>query len=435
VSSIDQKAVASPAAAERVPPMAWASLGSACLGWMFDAMDLQLFTVILFPSVSELIGTSAPAAVAYAGGLIMACKLLAWGLGGIVFGVVADRLGRSRTMALTVLIYSVFTGLSALSQNWWELALFQALAGIGIGGEWAAGSALVAETWPERSRQRALQVMQMSFAFGFFLAGSIAVAVSSHGWRWVLVAGVAPAAITIVIRRFIPEPERWHKARDQRRDEAARRGKRDTALATFLAIFAPGLRRRTIVGVLIAATVMIAALSTTSLLAIWFHQLLPPDQLPRQGVIMGQAFMLMNIGSVCCYLSLIWLMDWLGRRWSYALVCVGGFATILFMFTSITTIGGALWFMPVYGFFLIGGFGSFASYLPELFPTRVRATGQGFCWNMARALTAAGPYVGGVLVGATGAVTKAGLIISTVYIVGLVAIWFGPETKGQPLPD
>src|SRR3984885_11108880 len=181
--------------AQRLPLIVWASLGSACLGWMFDAMDLQLFTVILFPSVSDLIGTNNPAAVAYAGGLIMACKLLAWGLGGIVFGVVADRLGRSRTMALTVLIYSVFTGLSALSQNWWELALLQALAGIGIGGEWAAGSALVAETWPERSRQRALQVMQMSFAFGFFLAGSIAVAVSTHGWRWVGVVGGRPAAL------------------------------------------------------------------------------------------------------------------------------------------------------------------------------------------------------------------------------------------------
>jgi MFS family permease len=148
---------------------AWASLASASAAWMFDAMDLNIFTLVLFPSVSELVGSTDPAVVAYVGGLIFAWKFVAVGLGGIVFGVAADRIGRSTTMIITVLIYSVFTGLSALAQNWWQLALYQALAGIGIGGEWAAGAALVAETWPEKLRPRALIAMQLSFAFGFFL--------------------------------------------------------------------------------------------------------------------------------------------------------------------------------------------------------------------------------------------------------------------------
>ena len=153
----------------------WTALISAGLGWMFDAMDLQIFTLILFPSVSELIGTRDPGQVAFTGGIILACKLVAWGLGGIVFGVVTDRIGRSRTMIVTVLIYACFTGLSGFAQSWQQLAVLQALAGIGIGGEWSAGAALVAETWPDRTRARAMQVMQMSFAFGFFLAAVIKI--------------------------------------------------------------------------------------------------------------------------------------------------------------------------------------------------------------------------------------------------------------------
>src|SRR5215470_12481869 len=121
----------------------WPSFGSASLAWMFDAMDLAIFTLVLFPAVSELIGSTEPGAVAYTGGLILAGKLLAWGLGGIAFGVVADRVGRAKTMMMTVLIYSVFTGMSSLAQNWWQLLVFQAHSGIGIGGEWAAGVALV----------------------------------------------------------------------------------------------------------------------------------------------------------------------------------------------------------------------------------------------------------------------------------------------------
>src|SRR5215831_7480966 len=140
----------------------WISFASACLAWMFDAMDLTIFTLVVFPSVSDLIGSRDLESVAYAGGLIFAGKLLAWGLAGIAFGVVADRIGRAKTMMITLLI-------------------FQALAGIGIGGEWAAGAALVAETWPERTRQRALVAMQMSFAGGFFLAGLLNVLVGPIG--------------------------------------------------------------------------------------------------------------------------------------------------------------------------------------------------------------------------------------------------------------
>ena len=414
-------------------PGAWTSLTSASLGWMFDAMDLQLFNLILFPSVAELIGTTAPELIAYTGGLVLACKLLAWGLGGIVFGVVADRIGRSKTMVITILIYSTFTGLSGLAQTWWQLAILQALAGLGIGGEWAAGAALVAETWPERTRSRALLVMQMCFGLGFLAAALLTLVVGPFGWRWVLAAGALPAVMTLFIRRFVPEPARWIERRQLKPDAAL--GAASDAGRTFLEIFAPGMRRRTLVGLLAVSAMMIGGWATGALLPIWIHQLVPSDSPSSAGVVTGQSFMLMSVGGLLGYLALIWLTESIGRRWSYFLFVFGSACTTVFLFTGISTLAGLLPFMMVYGLFAVGGFGVFGTYLPELFPTRIRATGQGFCWNAARMLTAAGPFVSGYLANAFGSVSKAGIAVAAIYLVGMVAIWFGPETKGQPLED
>ncbi|HVC62406.1 MAG TPA: MFS transporter [Acetobacteraceae bacterium] len=409
----------------------WATLVSACLGWMFDAMDLQIFTLILFPCVSELIGTRNLGQVAWIGGIILACKLVAWGFGGIVFGVVADRIGRSRTMIITVLIYAAFTGLSGFAQSWQQLAILQALAGIGIGGEWAAGAALVAETWPDRTRARAMQVMQMSFAFGFFLAALINLTVGPYGWRYVLFIGTVPALLTLPIRRYVPEPERWLRVRDQQ----IAAGTRASAGATFAAIFTPEFRRRTIVGVLVASTMMIGAWGASTLIPIWVNQLVGPGQRLAAIRATSGCFMLSNVGAVLGYLALIWMTDALGRRWSYFLIVVGCAGIMAAMFTQVHALATLQWFMVPYGFFTVGGFGTFATYLPELFPTRIRATGQGFCWNMARAFTAVGPFVSGMLVSEFGSVPSAGLTIVWIYAIGMIAIWFGPETRGVPLAD
>jgi MFS family permease len=412
---------------------AWGALASACAAWMFDAMDLQLFTLVLFPSVSELVGSAAPPAVAYAGGLIVGWKLLAVGLGGIAFGVAADRIGRARTMILTVMIYSLFTGLSALAQSWWQLAVLQALAGIGIGGEWAAGAALVAETWPERTRARALVVMQMCFAAGFFLAAVINLFLGPLGWRYVFAAGAAPALITLFVRLYVREPARWIAARDQR-GAATRSGATDHPLSTFTACFAPTTARRTIVGLLVAVAMMLGAFSGATLLPIWIRDLAQDDA--RLAVtVTSRCFMLINIGAVLGYVALIWLNDAIGRRGSYFLMALGGAAASLFIFTRVQTVEGLLWFSPVYGFFVVGGFGTFAVYLPELFPTRIRATGQGLCWNAARILTAGGPLAAGAFVGMSGSAPTAGALSAAVYVIGLIAIWFGPETRGTPLQD
>src|SRR5690348_15884355 len=178
-----------------IPKVAWLALVSGFLGWTFDSMDINLFSLVVFPTLAELLGTRNPAAIAQTAGLIVMLKILAWGAGGIAFGVVADRVGRSRTLALSILIYSLFTGLSGLAQSWWQLAIMQALAGIGIGGEWAAGGALIAETWPERYRTRAMLILQMGWSFGFFAAALVNLWLTPMSWRWALAAGVLPAII------------------------------------------------------------------------------------------------------------------------------------------------------------------------------------------------------------------------------------------------
>jgi MFS family permease len=416
----------------RIARYQWLALISAFLGWMFDSMDLNLFTLVLFPSVSELIGNTNPAEVSRIGGLIMAIKLAAWGVGGIMFGIAADRFGRARIMALTIVIYSVFTGLSALSQSWEQLALFQALAGFGIGGEWAAGAALVAETWPTRYRAKAIQVMQMAFAFGFFAAALSNLVLGSHGWRWVLAAGALPAVLTILVRRFVAEPEKWVRVKQAEQLESTR-GR--PAASTFREIFQSQLRRRTIVGVVIASAAMVGCWGGLTLLPSWMQQLskASPGIPPKDAI--SYAFMLMMTGATLGYITLIFLSDILGRRLCYFLFWTGALLSSLYLFTNVHTIASVLWFMPVYGYFVIGGFGTFATYLPELFPTRVRATGQGFCWNMARVITALGPIMVGVLVQRFGSMPNAAAVVSLAMLLGLVVIWFGPETRGVPLDD
>jgi MFS family permease len=409
---------------------AWIALASAGLAWLFDAMDLQLFTLILFPSVSALIGSTNSGQVAATGGVIIASKLCAWGLGGIVFGIVADRVGRARTMLMTVVLYATFTGLSGLAQTWWQLAMLKAAAGFGMGGEWAAGAALVAETWPERTRARAMQVMQMCFGLGFFAAAALNLFVGPYGWRWVFAAGVAPAPIILLLRLFVSEPARWVAVRQARRGRT-----HDGPMANLRAIFAPDMRRRTIVAALIALTMMAGSNSLAPLLPTWLHELLPRDRQALAGSVISHYFMLMSIGGLVGYLCLIWPIEHLGRRWSYACIVVCCCVIVLLKFTVVSTVHGLLLFAPIYGFFGVGGFGFFAVYLPELYPTSMRATGQGFCWNVARTVSAAGPLLVGMLASAVGSVPTVGRLVAGVYVVGLIAVWFGPETKGQPLQD
>jgi MFS family permease len=409
----------------------WLALLSAFLGWLFDSMDLNLFTLILFPSVAELTKSADPAVVAQIGGYIVAIKLFCWGIGGIAFGILADRYGRARIMIITIIVYATFTGLSGLARTWQELALLQAIAGIGIGGEWAAGAALVAETWPKRHRAKAMQAMQFGYVAGFFLAALDNLLLGPLSWRWVLAAGALPILIVFFIRRHVHEPERWLRTRNEIDIREL------SASSRLSALFSPSLRTRTIVGLSISAAMMIGSWGGLTLMPSWIQQMIRAEgNSAISGVqAVSYAFMLMMAGAALAYLLLIFLIEALGRRKCYFLFVSGSLATTLFLFSYVKSFSELVYYIPLYGFFVIGGFGTFAAYLPEIFPTRVRTTGQGFCWNAARCLTAAGPLIGSALVTSAGSFQAAASSISAFFIIGMIAIWWGPETRGLELED
>ncbi|GAB2965675.1 MFS transporter [Amycolatopsis acidiphila] len=411
-------------APSRMSRYLWLVLASAFLAWMFDSIALNVFNLILTPSMSELLHTQARGEIAGTGGLVVAIKLVAWGVGGTLFGVLTDRYGRARIMLVTIVIYAVFTGLSATAQNWEQLAIYQGLAGLGIGGEWSAGAALLAESLPERLRPRLMIVMQLAFSVGYFFAAVVNLAVGAN-WRLVLVWCAVPSVVVVVLRLFVKEPERW--VRTTRRQ--ARR------LGSLGRLFEPDLRRRTLGGLFSAMFLMIGSFAATTFTPSWIAELLGKSGASHASQYVSYFAMLLNGGAAVGYLLLIWLVQAIGRRLSYFVFALGSLITAVAMFTLVGSTTAVLIAAPIAGFFMLGGFGVFAVYLPELFPTEVRATGQGLCFNFARIITGAGTLGTGVLVGTLGSYPTAGLLVSLAFGVGLFTIWIGPETRGWKLSD
>jgi MFS family permease len=402
---------------------AWIVLASAFVGWMFDAMDLYLFTMIMVPALHDLLGAS-QGSVMRIGGLIVGAKLLCWGIGGILFGIAADRFGRARVMLGTMLIYSLFTAAGAFARDWHQLLVFQMLAGFGIGGEWAAGAALVVETWPEKHRAKAVQVMQVANVAGLVAASALAILLSGAGWRWVLGLGAAPALASLGLRFITPESARWEQSR------AAAMRHASPKMGSISEIFGSPLRRRTIVGTLIASAMMIGGWGASILLPTLLREFFPSAgnaEFTRQT---GIAFMATNAGAVLGYASILLLVSLIprvSRRIVYAVFCAGAWIAVVALFGGARTLGTFYFAMLGFGFFAMGGFGIVALYLTELFPLHVRATGQGFAWNMARLFTALGPLLVSLASAHVG-FRVVGIALATVFGMGLAAVFFGPET-------
>lgn len=408
------------------PPIsakAWIVLSSAFLGWMFDAMDLHLFTMVMLPALRDLLGPSAEN-VTQIGGLIVGAKLLGIGIGGIAFGVLADRVGRARVMLATMLIYSLFTAASAFAQNWNQLLVLQMVAGLGLGGEWAAGAALVVETWPKRHRAKAVQVMAFAAVVGQILAAALAIVMFDLGWRWILAMGAVPAAISLGLRFVTPESAAW-----KRSHEAAIRHE-GPKMGSLSDLFGSSLRRRTVVGSLIASATMIGAWGGAILFPTLVQGMSPgltSVELTRQT---GIVFMAMNAGAAVGFAStliLVWLIPQLSRRTLFAFYCAGGWIVSILLYTAASTFPLFLVAMFGFGCFALGGFGILSIYLTELFPLHLRATGQGFTWNVARLFTAIGPLAVSAASGSYG-FHAIGIAIATAFGIGLLAIGFGPET-------
>jgi MFS family permease len=422
----------------------WLVLIVAWLGWVFDAMDGALFSLVQTPAMNDLIGPTASAGtIGFYAGVISSVMLIGWALGGIGFGIFADYLGRTRALIITILIYAIFTGLSALAQTWWQLAGLRFITGLGLGGEWAAGAALVAEVWPNRLRARAGAILQAAGAGGFFLAALVNLVVGVHSWRYVFIIGAAPALLVLLVRMVVKEPETWTAVRDQRR-EAKRSGKKgadELNVFTLKQLFGPALRRDTIVA---------SALSFVALLGVWGGTMWIPAairELSADGTSgMGldeakrflaerasYAMMLVNGGSIIGNVLFGPVADWKGRRPAFLIFFIG--AIILFPVTFLLSSNITFIFLllPVLGFFAQGLMSGFPIYLPELFPTHVRTTGVGFCYNLGRIVTAGGVFVVGYLVGLFGSYAKVASAISLIFIVGIAILAFARETKGETL--
>ncbi len=414
----------------------WLVLLVAWLGWVFDSMDATIYALVLQPALHELLagtvagGEPSAESIAWYGGIIFAVFLVGWAAGGMLFGVLADRIGRTRTLVFTILIYAVFTGLAALSTTWWQLALYRFITALGIGGEWAAGAALVAEVWPEDRRAKAAGILQSAWAAGFLFAAVVNLALGRHGWRPMFLVGVAPAVVALFVRLWVREPERWLQSSARERQAGV---PRTTRLAE---LFRPEYRRATLVGSGLAFVAVAGLWGATNWTPTLVRALpaLRGLEAGRMTSYISYATMTLNVGALAGYLAFGPLADRWGRRPVFALMCAGSLVMLPITFLAPRTFGGVLLLLPLLGFFNNGIFSGFPIYLPELYPTRIRATGTGFCFNAGRLLAAGGPFLTGTLVAGLGNFGRAASAVGSIYLLGLVILVFAPETKGRPLP-
>lgn len=427
---------------EGVTPYQWLVLLVAWLGWVFDSMDATIYAIVLHPALEDLLTASAgagpsspeaigPEAIGWYGGIIFSIFLVGWAIGGVLFGVVADYFGRTKTLIITILIYAVFTGAAALSQTWWHLALYRFVTALGIGGEWAAGASIVAEVWPEEKRAKAAGILQSAWAAGFFLAAALNLLLGGYGWRVLFIVGVLPALMALMVRLWVKEPERWVKARTRERESgAARRGK-------LPELFRGHLRLPTLVGSLLAFVAVFGLWGATNWTPTLVRALPEMQGLDRSTLAsnVSYAIMALNAGALVGYLSFGPMADWYGRRPVFALMCAGSLVMLPITFLTPLAYTQTLLLLPVLGFFNNGIFAGFPIYLPELYPTRLRATGAGFCFNAGRVLASVGPFLTGFLVSSLGSFGRAASAIALIYLVGLLVLPFAPETRGRSLPE
>jgi len=414
----------------------WRVLLVAWLGWVFDSMDAMIYALVLHPALHDLLqrspsGHVSDADIAWYGGIIFSIFLIGWAIGGVVFGVLADYVGRTKTLIATILIYAVFTGLAALAQDWWHLAIYRFLTALGIGGEWAAGAALVAEVWPEEKRAKAAGVLQSAWAAGFFLAAAFYLLLRDHSWRVLFMVGVAPAVVALVVRWWVKEPERWVKA------HALEVHSGTVHKVKLLELFQGALLRPTWVGASLAFVAVFGLWGATN----WTPTLIRalPDMrglsAPDLKTYVVYATMMLNVGSLLGYLSFGPLADRFGRRPTFALMCAGSLVMVPVTFLTPHAYGDVLVLLPLLGFFNNGIFSGFPIYLPELYPTRLRATGAGFCFNAGRVLASVGPFLTGFLVAELGTFGRAASAIALIYLLGILVLAWAPETRGRPLPE
>lgn len=400
-----------------IEPSAWRSLFAAGAGWMLDGMDVMLFAMAMPQIKAEFALTPGQT------GAVAAITYLFAAVGGGLAGMVADRFGRVRMLMLSILIYSVFTALCATSQSVWQLLLWRALVGFGMGGEWSAGAVLVAETWPAKHRGKAIGLMQSGFAIGYIFAALLAAAILPTGpgaWRWLFVAGITPAFLTLWIRKALPEPAIWTGGQEGHRASTL-------GFTQVLPVLArPPYRRHALIA---------TSCCTVLLFAYWGLFTWMPSYLKESiklTTFESTLFIVTTqLGAFFGYASFGFIADKLGRRPTFLAYVLGAAAVVpIYGYSGSKAV--LLIVGPFLGFFGHGYFSVFGSMLAELFPTSIRATAQGLCYNAGRAVSAAAPVIIGWLSTTLGLGPTLGLT-SMLYIVGASLVLMLPETKGKEI--
>lgn len=441
-------------------------LAIASLGWIFDTFEGQVYVSSMNEAMPDLIpGMEALGAAERAGRLAFfnniafGAFLVGGAVGGIAFGILGDRIGRVKTLMLTIATYSLFTFLSAFSSQWWHLVAFRFLVATGVGGEWAVAAALVAEVFPKRARARSLSIFHASSVFGTWLAVAVGAFIVAGrefslpipggeavaSWRIGFAVGAVPALLILLIRwKLRTDSVAWSKAR---RRERTRGG-----LALALDLFGPELRKRTLVGISLAsiglATFWGVHIYGKDLLRAEVEHRLAGDTVPETARLLSDeqfatlkrwemlGMLLTTTGGGAGLLAFGALAEALGRRRAFAMYHFAGLGAALIVFQWVGSLPALIIALPLFGFFTLGMHAGYAVYFPELFPTRVRSTGAGLCFNVARIFAAPVLFGSGWLQGYVGmSLRGSASLLSVLFLLGAAVITAGPETKGSELPE
>lgn len=369
----------------------WKAVAAAWLGWAFDGLDGTIYVLVAATLVPLLLppGTGSHE-VAMKASLIQSFFLVGWAIGGIVFGRIGDRIGRSRTLTLTILIYALFTGLSFFATAWWHVLIFRFIAALGIGGEWAAGSALVAEVLHRKHRSWASALLQSGYMVGMIGASYSTRYLAGSDPRWVFLIGVAPAFLTLWVRWAVPEPEEWRGAVERE------------PLPRVRELFSPALRW---------TTLRTLGLTSVALTTVWAFIYFTPQAIRKMPEVQAWAdpaghnpradryvadlvvlYLLVNIAAnfCSCYLARL-----IGYRRTFVFMLMGAFLVFYFGYGQPLTLARAPWVLCASAFFGLGVFGMFPMYIPPLFPTLLRTLGCGVTYNTGRLIAAVGTLFAG----------------------------------------
>jgi MFS family permease len=405
----------------------WLILLIASAGWVFDQFESQLFVITRDPLLAELLGPEARSGDApFWGDVLLGVFLLGGTVGGVLFGSLADRFGRKAMMSASILVYSIFSGLTYFATTLWHVAILRFFVAMGVGGEWAVAAALIAEVFPATARARASGIFHATSILGTWLAAVAGLAVGAE-WRGAYLIGILPALLVLWVRSAVKEPERWR--------QAGARGERMGSLGDLFG--EREWRRRAIPGLCLAAVGLATFWGVTVA-----GQDLMRELLVRRGVDLEAARqqakfaygIVETAGGGLGLLSFGPLAERLGRRGAFALFQIAALLVVPFTCYVPRTEWQMLCALPLFGFFTLGIHAGFAIYFPELFPSRLRATGAAVCFNGGRLVAAPMLWLSGELksrIGLELAVTG----LSLLFLVGIVLLLFLPETKGRPLPE